>query len=124
MDLAGRDLTQYMAKILQDSGITLTTSAEMEIVKSMKEKLCYVSLDFDDELKKSQQGQCKEAEFEMPDGSIVKVGTQRFRCPEVLFDPSKIGKEFGGIHKQTNDSIMRSDIDVRKDLYMNIVLSG
>jgi len=124
MDLAGRDLTTYLAKILQDSGITLTTSAEMEIVKQIKEKLCYVSLDYQDELKKSQSGQCKEEEFEMPDGSIIKVGSQRFRCPEVLFDPSMIGREFGGLHRQTNDSIMKSDIDVRKDLYMNIVLSG
>ena len=124
MDLAGRDLTQYMAKILQDSGYTYTTSAELEIVKNIKEKLCYVSLDYSDELQKSQSGQIKEAEYEMPDGQVIKVGSQRFRCPEVLFDPSMIGREFGGIHKQTNDSIMKSDIDVRKDLYMNIVLSG
>jgi len=124
MDLAGRDLTQYMAKILQDKGYSFTTSAEMEIVKAIKEKLCYVSLDFEDDMKKFEQGQIKEVEYELPDGSIIKVGNHRFRCPEVLFDPSMIGKEFGGIHKQTNDSIMKSDIDVRKDLYMNIVLSG
>lgn len=124
MDLAGRDLTVYMAKILQDSGITLTSSAELEIVKNIKEKLCYVALDYNDEMKKSQSGQQKDAEYEMPDGEQIKVGNQRFRCPEVLFDPSMIGREFGGIHKQTNDSINKSDIDVRKDLYMNIVLSG
>lgn len=124
MDLAGRDLTQYMAKILQDSGYTYTTSAELEIVKNIKEKLCYVALDYKDEMSKSQNGQVKEAEYEMPDGQVIKVGNQRFRCPEVLFDPSMIGREFGGIHRQTNDSIMASDIDVRKDLYMNVVLSG
>jgi actin-related protein len=124
MDLAGRDLTTYMCKILQDSGYTYTSSAELEIVKNIKEKLCYVALDYNEELSKSQSGQIKDAQYEMPDGSIITVGAQRFKCPEVLFDPSLIGKEYGGIHKQTHDSIMKSDIDVRKDLYQNIVLSG
>jgi actin len=124
MDLAGRDLTTYLAKILQESNLKFTTSAELEIVKAIKEKLCYVSLDYTDELKKSQSGQSKDEEYEMPDGNIIKVGSQRFRCPEILFDPSMIGREFGGIHKQTFDSIQKSEVDVRKDLYMNIVLSG
>ena len=124
MDLAGRDLTQFMAKILQDSGYTYTTSAELEIVKNIKEKLCYVALDYSDELQKAQSGSLKDAEYEMPDGQVIKVGSQRFKCTETLFDPSMIGREFGGIHKQTHESIMKSDIDVRKDLYQNIVLSG
>lgn len=124
MDLAGRDLTTYMVKILTDSGYKFTSSAELEIVKNMKEQCCYVALDFEDEMKKFNSGDVKAQEYEMPDGDIVSVGNQRFRCPEVLFNPSLIGHEFGGIHKQTNDSILASDIDVRKDLYQNIVLSG
>lgn len=124
MDLAGRDLTKYMAKILCDSGYSFTTSAELEIVKNIKEKTAYVSLDYSEELGKSQSGTLKDAEYELPDGKVITVGNQRFRCPEVLFDPSMIGKEFDGIHKQTNQSITKSDIDVRKDLYQNIVLSG
>jgi actin-related protein len=124
MDLAGRDLTLYMAKILQDSGITLASSAELEIAKSIKEKLCYVALDYNDEMKKSQSGQHTDAQYEMPDGKQISVGNQRFRCPEVLFNPLMIGREFGGIHKQVNDLIRKSDIEIRKDLYMNIVLSG
>ena len=124
IDLAGRDLTTYLVKILSESGITLTSTAEQEIVKNMKEKLCYVALDFEEELNKSKTGELKDAEYELPDGKVVKVGNQRFRCPEALFEPSLIGREFGGIHQQTNDSINKSDIDVRKDLYQNIVLSG
>ena len=60
----------------------------------------------------------------MPDGSVITIGNERFRCPEVLFKPSLIGKEFAGIHDQTFQSIQKSDVDVRKDLYQNIVLSG
>jgi actin-related protein len=124
LNLAGRDLTKYMVKILNEKGHHFTTSAEEEIVKNMKETVCYVALNYEDELSKSQKGEIKEKEYEMPDGSKVMIGDQCFRCPEVLFDPSKLGLEIDGIHKATNNSILKSDIDVRKDLYQNIVLSG
>ena len=52
------------------------------------------------------------------------MGSQRFRCPEVLFDPSLVGKEADGIHQTTYDTIMKCDIDLRANLYSNIVLSG
>jgi len=124
INLAGRDLTDHFVKILSERGLHLTTSAEREIVKDIKEKLCYVALDFDQELAESKTSSSKEATYEMPDGNIVTIGSERFRCPEVLFKPSLIGKEFDGIHRQTFNSIMKSDVDVRKDLYQNIVLSG
>jgi actin, other eukaryote len=42
----------------------------------------------------------------------------------LLFKPHFIGKEFPGIDQLTYESIMKCDLDVRKDLYANIVLSG
>merc|ERR550532_1081002 len=54
----------------------------------------------------------------------MTVIAERFRCPEVLFQPSLIGKEAEGIHKLTYQSILKCDIDIRKDLYSNVVLSG
>jgi len=124
INLAGRDLTDQLVKILSERGLHLTTSAEREIVKDLKEKTCYVALDFDEELAASKQGTSKEVNYEMPDGSVITIGSERFRCPEVLFKPSLIGKEFSGVHDQTYQSIQKSDVDVRKDLYQNIVLSG
>jgi len=124
INLAGRDLTDALLKILSERGLHMTTSAEREIVKDIKEKTCYVALDFDAELEQSRSGTSKEVTYDMPDGSVITVGNERFRCPEVLFKPSLIGKEFGGIHEQTYNSIQKSDVDVRKDLYQNIVLSG
>ena len=124
INLAGRDLTKYLQSILSERGLHLTTTAEQEIVRDIKEKLTYVSLDYEKDLADSEKNSSCETKYEMPDGSEITIGNERFRCPEILFNPKISGREMSGIHEMTYGSIQKSEIDVRKELLSNVVLSG
>lgn len=123
-NLAGRDMTDYLTKLLAERGPQFSTSAEREIVRDIKEKTCYVAEDYHVELGRADTSRDCEVTYELPDGQVVTLGGERFRCPEAMFQPSLLGKELRGVHQQVHDAILACDIDIRRDLLGNIVLSG
>ncbi|CAM9015490.1 unnamed protein product [Wickerhamomyces anomalus] len=134
IDVAGRDVTEQLQLLLRKNGYLLQTSAEKEIVRLIKEKTCYVSLDpkkdekdwlssvFDYET--AQSGNKNTEQYKLPDGKTIEVGAERFRSSEILFQPEIIGSEFPGVQEMVFDSINKVDLDLRNSLYQSIVLSG
>eukprot|EP01118_Nematostelium_gracile_P017648 TRINITY_DN7612_c0_g1_i1.p1 TRINITY_DN7612_c0_g1~~TRINITY_DN7612_c0_g1_i1.p1 ORF type:complete len:382 (+),score=106.49 TRINITY_DN7612_c0_g1_i1:76-1221(+) len=127
IDLAGRDVTDHLQLLLRKAGYYFYTSSEKETVRSIKETACYVAFDpsKEEELLESEKS-TKPAthKYKLPDGNIIEIGPERFRAPEILFHPELIGEEYPGIHECLVNAIQRSDLDLRKTLYGNIVLSG
>ncbi|ETO29261.1 hypothetical protein RFI_07863 [Reticulomyxa filosa] len=126
LNLGGRDLTDYMQRLLQETGNSFTTTVEKDMLRTLKEELCYIALNYNEELTKSQQHSHEILQsFTLPDERVIHVNSERFKCPEVLFKPHWIGLEQKGIHHLVNDSIIKCrDVDIARDLYKNIILSG
>ncbi|XP_075056672.1 actin-related protein T3 [Mixophyes fleayi] len=122
LDLAGSDLTEYLMRILSESGTSLVSSAEREIVRDIKEKLCYAAVDIDEEMRRKPHE--LEVEYKLPDGKVIRIHNQRFRCPEILFAPANIGMEAPGIDRLCFNTITKCDIDLRTTFYSNILMSG
>ena len=119
LDLSGADLTENIQYLLDKSGKNFHTDAEKDIVTTIKEKACYVAQNFKVELESIQP-----YEHVLPDGSKINVKEERIICPEALFKPILINRKAKGIDQLCNDSIQKCDMNVKKILYNNIILSG
>lgn len=122
MNFGGGDLTTSLASLLTESNVFLTSQSQLRTAKAIKEDVCYVALDFKDELKKPTSE--IERTYELPDGEKAVIGSERFRCPEGLFDPTFLGHEGDGVHKTILSCIDKSPLDTRVQLYKNVVLTG
>jgi len=125
LNVAGRDLTKYLAKLLQQSGFPFTTTSALQTVRLIKEKFCYVSQNPAWEEKYFEQHRetlCKT--YTLPDGTELVIGSEMFRCPEILFNPALLGMEAEGIDSLVYTSTQKCDIDLRRSLLTNLVVSG
>ncbi|KAL2863541.1 actin-3, muscle-specific [Aspergillus lucknowensis] len=130
VDLAGVDVTASLRDLLTRRGVYLGSTAEWEIAREMKEELCYVAEDYARESESKTALGCSgtaasvERKYRLPDGREIVLGTERFEAAEALFTPSLVGRDIGGIQEVVFDAIMKCDIDIRRDLAYNVILTG
>ncbi len=120
LDIGGRVLTHHMEQTLESIGWSVDSSIRRELVRVLKEKACFVSLDYNEDQKRSEQ---YEKEYSLPDGSTISLNKERFIVPELLFKPSSELEE-DALHVAIMDVIEACDLDIRQDLLNNIFLSG
>lgn len=121
LDLAGRDITSYLQLLLRRNGHIFVSSSEEEIVRSIKEKCCEVSLTSQP---KDGMLAAKTQTFALPDGTVIEIGPESAKAPEILFQPDILGVEHRGVHDCLVKSIVKADLDLRRALFSEIVLSG
>ncbi|KAK7103797.1 actin-related protein 2 [Littorina saxatilis] len=124
LDIAGRDITKYLIKLLLLRGYAFNHSADFETVRMLKEKLCYTAYDVEQEQKLALETTVLVEPYVLPDGRIIKVGGERFEAPEALFQPHLINVDGVGVAELLFNTIQAADMDTRPDFYKHIVLSG
>jgi actin-related protein len=122
VDVGGKLLSERMGDMLHDRGFILSSNSDLETLRRIKEKHCYVAFEFERENQRAADPSLQR--FINLNGRTVIIATERFRCPEALFTPSLVGVNSPGIHEQTVAAIRKCDPAIAPDLFRNIVLSG
>jgi actin-related protein 2 len=124
LDVAGRDVTRNLIALLLRRGYALNRTADFETVRQIKEKLAYVSYDLELDKKLSEETTVLVESYTLPDGRVIRVGSERFEAPECLFQPHLVDVDQPGIAEMLFNCIQGADVDVRSSLYKAVVLSG
>lgn len=120
--IAGRDITERLAKLLEARGYSFDTPAGKENIRKMKEELCYFASDYSKELKKNTEGIQKS--YRLPDGREIKTSEERFQSPEIMYRPREIGRREPPLHEKIYDVVRSCDITIKPKVVSNVVLSG
>ncbi len=124
MDIAGQDITKYLLRLLREAGYSLTSTVEKQMAIDIKETLCYVSSDIKKEIEDLKRSPSKVKIFKTPEGEEIKLKSEQFMAPECLFQPYIIGKELPSLHESIIAAISLCDMNLRREFYSNIILSG
>jgi actin beta/gamma 1 len=123
-NFAGRQLTNYLGRLMTQRGYYLNRSSDVASTSKIKEKLCYVPLNYNKEIYESTTHSKFRKTTELSDGTPIMLDYERFQCPEALFQPSFVGLEMPGIHQLLYESINKTDMNLRKMFMGNIFLVG
>jgi len=124
LDIAGRDVTRYLIKLLLMRGYAFNRTADFETVREIKEKLCYVSYDLDLDTRLAEETTVLVESYTLPDGRIIKIGQERFEAPECMFQPHLVDLDQPGVAEMLFSTIQSAAVDIRTELYKHVVLSG
>ncbi|OMJ73835.1 hypothetical protein SteCoe_27385 [Stentor coeruleus] len=124
LPIGGEEITNFLITNLKASGIDLPHSKEFEVAQDIKEKYCYLSTDYQQELNSLGISSGISRECELPDGNKIILSVERFKSPEILFQPLLYGVDQAGIHELAYNSAVKCDADIRRQLCGNIILSG
>ena len=129
IDVAGRVLTGYVKTLIQEHmGREMKSASEMEVVRDIKETLCYICEtreQYDEQAAAATSSSSLDSNYTLPDKEVVVVkGMVRITGAELLFQPALNGRTNDALDVITYKSINESDLDVRRDLAKNIILSG
>eukprot|EP00761_Pharyngomonas_kirbyi_P001263 gb/GECH01001266.1/.p1 GENE.gb/GECH01001266.1/~~gb/GECH01001266.1/.p1 ORF type:complete len:376 (+),score=93.29 gb/GECH01001266.1/:1-1128(+) len=128
VDVSGFHLTEYLKKLLDDKGHNFSMcSRKMDVIKDIKHTTCQIlSRENDQTIHPSSPSTSvsDSGEYELPDGTLIDIGEERYQCPEALFDPSLVEQSSPGIHKSLLDSIEKCDQYLHSKLFNNILLTG
>ena len=124
MNMAGRNITDYMIKLLLHRGYAFNRSADFDTVRQIKESLAYVAFDAKAEQKLAEETTVLMRNYTLPDGRVISIGQERFMCAEALFQPQLLDMDGYGVGEELFNVIQAADMDLRADFYKHIVLSG
>ena len=113
LNIAGRHVTRHLLNLLQQRGYALNATADFEVVRDMKERLCYVAYNYEKEMRLADETTVLMSTYQLPDGRQVKVGSERFEATEALFKPELMGMECMGLSEMVFDLIQKAEIDLR-----------
>ncbi|KAL0229701.1 hypothetical protein PCE1_003269 [Barthelona sp. PCE] len=125
LNVAGRDITRNLLKLMCDRGFYLNEGSDLELVRKIKEEACYIAYDLDYEKKLNRETTAISEDYRLPDGSFLNLSHERFLAAECLFQPHLVGlNELPGVDMMTFNAINECPITARKGLYENIFVSG
>ena len=117
INLGGKEVTEYLQYLLNRKGYELRNSDGFQITKKIKEELCEV-YPYD----KNENLEIKN--YTLPDDTTIEIGEERRLAPEILFNPLLREYEYPSIPEILSESINKTNVDLKLQLYNSILLSG
>ena len=117
INLGGKEVTEYLQYLLNKKGHELRNSDGFQITKKIKEELCEIC-------SPENENKLEPKNYTLPDDSILEIGDERRLAPEILFNPLIREYEYPGIQEILAESINKTNVDLKLQLYGSILLSG